>query len=73
MKRQINKMHAGSTVTHLSVPECKKFKIRIPPLKLQKKFESVRNAVLRVRSLGAEASDTSLFGSVSQKVFSGQH
>ena len=72
VKSQINKMHAGSTVTHLSVPECKKFKIRVPPLELQKKFESLRKAILRVRALGADASDTSLFESVSQKAFSGQ-
>lgn len=72
VKSQINKMHAGSTVTHLSVPECKKFKIRVPPLELQKQFESIRSAVLKMREMGAAASDTSLFESVSQKAFSGQ-
>lgn len=72
VKSQINKMHAGSTVTHLSVPECKKFKIRVPPLELQKQFETIKKAVLKVRKMGAAASDTSLFGSVSQKAFSGQ-
>ncbi|WP_312916485.1 restriction endonuclease subunit S [Stutzerimonas kunmingensis] len=72
VKSQINKRHAGSTVTHLSVPECKKFKIRVPPLELQKQFETIKKAVLKVRKMGAAASDTSLFGSVSQKAFSGQ-
>lgn len=72
VKNQINKMHAGSTVTHLSVPECKKFKIRVPPFELQKQFESIKKAVLRVRELGADASDKYLFESVSQKAFSGQ-
>lgn len=72
VKNQINKMHAGSTVTHLSVPECKKFKVRVPPFELQKQFESIKKAVLRVRELGAVASDTSLFESVSQKAFAGQ-
>lgn len=72
VKNQINKMHAGSTVTHLSVPECKKFKVRVPPFEFQKQFESIKKAVLRVRELGAVASDTSLFESVSQKAFAGQ-
>ncbi|MFK2912761.1 restriction endonuclease subunit S [Pseudomonas sp. 3HC3] len=71
VRTQINKMHSGSTVTHLSVPECKKFKIRVPPLELQRKFESIKKAVLRVRALGAGALDASLFESVSQKAFSG--
>ncbi|WP_313286129.1 restriction endonuclease subunit S, partial [Stutzerimonas kunmingensis] len=72
VKSQINKMHAGSTVTHLSVPECKKFKIRVPPIELQKRFESIKNTVLKVQKTGVAASDTSLFESVSQKAFSGQ-
>ena len=72
VKSQINKMHAGSTVTHLSVPECKKFKIRVPPLELQMQFESIRDTFLKVRKMVVDASDTSLFESVSQKAFSGQ-
>jgi type I restriction enzyme S subunit len=36
--RQISKMSSGSTVKHLSVPKCKKFKINLPPLPLQQKF-----------------------------------
>jgi Restriction endonuclease S subunits len=72
VKVQINKMHAGSTVTHLSVPECKKFKIRVPPLELQRKFESIRMFVLRSGALRAESDEIPLFESISQKAFSGQ-
>ena len=72
VKRQINRMHAGSTVTHLSVPECKKFQVRVPPLELQKKFDAIRKAILRSTALSCEAVEIPLFESISQKAFSGK-
>lgn len=72
VKMQIDKMHAGSTVTHLSVPECKKFNIRIPPFELQKKFELVRLSVLHLAGLNTAAGRIPLFESLSQKAFSGE-
>jgi len=71
VKKQINRMHAGSTVTHLSVPECKKFQIRVPPLELQKKFDAIRKVVLRSSALSCEAVEIPLFESISQKALSG--
>nr|WP_255473915.1 restriction endonuclease subunit S [Ketobacter sp. MCCC 1A13808] len=71
VKRQIEKMHAGSTVTHLSVPECKKFKIRVPPLGLQNKFDAIRMVVLQSENVRAVAAEIPLFESISQKAFAG--
>lgn len=72
IKHQIRKISSGSTVTHLSVPECKKLKVRIPPIKLQREFESIRSAVLHNRKLGEQAHKTCLFESLSQKAFAGE-
>ena len=71
VKRQISRMHAGSTVTHLSVPECKKFEIRVPPLKLQRNFEAIKNAVLSTTNRAEVAFGSPLFESLSQKAFLG--
>src|SRR5690606_21450101 len=72
VRRQINRMHAGSTVTHLSVPECKKFQIRVPPLELQEKFDAIRKAIIRTSALSSETIEVPLFESISQKAFSGE-
>lgn len=38
VKTQIDKISTGSTVKHLSVPDCKKFEINLPPIELQNQF-----------------------------------
>ena len=74
VKRQISKMHAGSTVTHLSVPECKKFDIRVPPIELQKKFSTIYEDVRAIKEKHAvqEGNGQDQFSSLSQKAFSGK-
>ncbi len=71
IKAQMEKMSSGSTVKHLSVPECKKFKVRRPPIELQINFEKLRSKTLSVLELENRAGDISLFESLSQKAFSG--
>jgi len=74
IKQQIKKLSAGSTVTHLSVPECKKFKIRVPPIELQRKFAKIRSKVLHFsknEKLSRQSSDD-FFNSLSQKAFAGE-
>ena len=72
IKRQMDKMSSGSTVKHLSVPECKKFKVRVPKLVLQTKFEEICNKVNKLVDTNKDAADTPLFYSLSQKAFAGQ-
>ncbi|WP_210467759.1 restriction endonuclease subunit S [Vibrio crassostreae] len=74
VQQQIARLSAGSTVTHLSVPECKKFKIRLPSIENQKKFTEIVNKVERSKNSLLVSLDQSveLFHSLSQKTFSGQ-
>ena len=74
VQQQIARLSAGSTVTHLSVPECKKFKIRLPSIENQKKFTEIVNKVERSKNSLLISLDQSveLFHSLSQKTFSGQ-
>ena len=74
IKQQVKKQSAGSTVTHLSVPECKKFKIRVPPVELQHKFAQIRNKIIKSNKNIQESfcSSNDLFGSLSQKAFAGE-
>jgi type I restriction enzyme S subunit len=67
----MDKMSSGSTVKHLSVPECKKFKVRVPKLVLQTKFEEICNKVNKLVNTNKDAADTPLFYSLSQKAFAG--
>lgn len=71
VKKQIKKMHAGSTVTHLSVPECKRFSVRVPPIDLQRKFSEVYSACagMRGRHRAASEQGDALFSSLSMCAF----
>lgn len=51
---QINKISSGSTVKHLSVPDCKKFKINLPPIILQNKFATIIEKIEQQKSLYEE-------------------
>lgn len=72
IKEQMEKMSSGSTVKHLSVPECKKFKVRKPPMNVLVRFEKLRSKTLSVLELANKAGDISLVESLSQKAFSGE-
>ncbi|BBL92013.1 hypothetical protein VroAM7_46660 [Vibrio rotiferianus] len=74
VQQQIARLSAGSTVTHLSVPECKKFKIRTPSIENQQRFTDIVNKVERSKKslLASLEKSTELFNSLSQKAFSGQ-
>lgn len=74
VQQQIVRCSAGSTVTHLSVPECKKFIIRKPSIALQEKFEKHYNISLNIKANARKALQLSeqVFFSLSQKAFSGQ-
>jgi type I restriction enzyme, S subunit len=74
IKLQINRQSAGSTVAHLSVPECKKFLIRSPDLRLQKKFSKIAKQVEKERDsiLKANIEMQNLFFSLSQQAFRGE-
>lgn len=72
VKKQIDQMSSGSTVKHLSVPECKKFKIRVPPLNLQSRFETIRNKTLKILGTSYIFNQENLFDSMSQQAFRGE-
>ncbi|WP_323963822.1 restriction endonuclease subunit S [Aeromonas hydrophila] len=74
VQQQIVRCSAGSTVTHLSVPECKKFIIRKPSIALQEKFEKHYSMSLNIKANARKALQLSeqVFFSLSQKAFSGQ-
>ncbi len=72
IKKQMGKMSSGSTVKHLSVPECKKFKVRRPPIHLQDKFDEIRSKTLRCISGMGKSRKESMFESLSQKAFNGK-
>jgi len=74
IKNQISRMSTGSTVKHLSVPECKKFNIRMPPIEVQKRFSVVVKQLKESRSgfLTSQKCINEYFNSVSQQAFSGE-
>ncbi|MGO0308724.1 restriction endonuclease subunit S [Endozoicomonas acroporae] len=72
IKQQIRKLSSGSTVTHLSVPECKKFKVRVPPIELQEAFETIKLKLESIKDVKRTANELPLFNSLCQKVFSGE-
>lgn len=71
LKVQLAKMSSGSTVKHLSVPECKEFKVRIPPLREMDKFDAIRKKIDGIVSGFVAAESLPLFQAISQKAFSG--
>lgn len=73
IKQQINRMSTGSTVKHLSVPECKKFSIRMPPIELQERFSEIVSKIksLRSKCLNSRIDIEECFNSISRDAFSG--
>ena len=74
LKRQIDKLGSGSTVKHLSVPACKKFIVKVPPLELQNQFSLIvqKTEVLRARYQTSLQCLENLFESLSQRAFKGE-
>jgi type I restriction enzyme, S subunit len=54
VQKQIDRLGSGSTVKHLSVPDCKEFIIHCPPIQIQRKFEGILNN-LNIRNYLAAA------------------
>lgn len=74
ISRQIEIMSAGSTVKHLSVPECKEFQVRVPPIEMQKKFSAIVSCAKDAKGKQCSAFDSSelLFTSSAHRAFRGE-
>ena len=73
LKMQYEQMSSGSTVKHLSVPQCSKWSIYLPPLELQLKFSEfykMIHANLELMRISYNKADT-LFKSLQNQAFSG--
>ncbi|GMA98826.1 restriction endonuclease subunit S [Pelosinus sp. IPA-1] len=72
--KQIERLGKGSTVKHLTVPDCFKFIIPVPPLTLQNQFAAI---VKKIESLKIKYNQSltelkNLYGSLSQRAFKGE-
>ncbi|UIP96685.1 restriction endonuclease subunit S [Acinetobacter johnsonii] len=73
LKMQYEQMSSGSTVKHLSVPQCSKWSIYLPPIVLQLKFSEfykMIHANLELMRISYNKADT-LFKSLQNQAFSG--
>ena len=72
--RQIQKLSAGSTVKHLSVPDCEKFLVNLPPIDLQEKFADNLHVIENQKQQAQVSLDNSevLFNSLLQRAFKGE-
>lgn len=73
LKIQYEQMSSGSTVKHLSVPQCSKWDIQIPPIELQLKFSKFYKTVnsnLKLMHNLFNKADT-LFKSLQNQAFNG--
>jgi type I restriction enzyme, S subunit len=74
LEKQINNLASGSTVKHLSVNDCKKFKIKLPPMELQNQFEIFMKKVEKQKEVNHELQIKyqSIYNSLLQKAFKGE-
>ncbi|WP_025118632.1 restriction endonuclease subunit S [Bacillus sp. H1m] len=72
--KQINQLASGSTVKHLSVNDCKKFKIKLPPIELQKQFENTIRRTEKQIEISQEllSNYENMFSSLLQRAFKGE-
>ncbi|WP_433860881.1 restriction endonuclease subunit S [Pseudomonas thivervalensis] len=72
MQQQFKKQSSGSTVKHLSVPDCRSWDLMLPPVELQKKFTGIvaMNWSLRQQALAHSNRLKDLFFSVQKSAFS---
>ncbi|SDY65554.1 restriction endonuclease subunit S [Acinetobacter kyonggiensis] len=72
-KIQYEQMSSGSTVKHLSVPQCSKWNILVPPIELQLKFSQFYKMIhsnSKLMHISFDKADT-LFKSLQNQAFSG--
>ncbi|WP_373485330.1 restriction endonuclease subunit S [Acetobacterium malicum] len=69
--RQVNSLSIGSTVKHLSVDDCKKFRIKVPPLSLQTQFAAIVQKIDQQKALVQQSIDETqtLFDSLMSQYF----
>jgi len=74
IKNQIRRLSSGSTVQHLSVLDCKKFQINLPPIKLQNEFSKRIKEIEKQKELAQQSLKKSedLFNSLLQRAFKGE-
>lgn len=74
IKRQVKKLSAGSTVKHLSVPDCQKFQVNVPPVTLQNQFAQHIQAIEQQKQQAQASLEKSedLFNSLLQRAFKGE-
>lgn len=72
MQQQFKKQSSGSTVKHLSVPDCRAWDLMLPPVELQKKFTEIalQNWSLRQQALAHSNRLEDLFCSAQKVAFS---
>lgn len=73
-QRQVEKLGKGSTVKHLAVPDCFKFKVIAPPVPVQNQFASIVEKIEGIKSRYQQslADLEALYGTLSQKAFKGE-
>lgn len=72
MQQQFKKQSSGSTVKHLSVPDCRSWVLMLPPIELQKRFTEIAamNWSLRQQALAHSNRLEDLFFSIQKSAFS---
>lgn len=73
-QRQVEKLGKGSTVKHLAVPDCFKFKVIVPPLPAQNQFATIVEKIEGIKSRYQQSlSNLEVFyGALSQQAFKGE-
>lgn len=72
--RQIERLGKGSTVKHLTVPDCFEFKVFKPVLELQNQFAAVVEKIEGIKGRDQQSLTDleALYGALSQKAFAGE-
>ena len=72
--RQLNRLGKGSTIKHLTVPDCYKFQIICPPIDLQNQFAAIVEKVEGIKSRYQQSLTdlNNLYGALSQQAFKGE-
>lgn len=73
-QRQVEKLGKGSTVKHLAVPDCFKFKVIAPPIPVQNQFAAIVEKIEGIKSRYQQSLNDleALYGTLSQKAFKGE-
>jgi len=73
-QQQVEKLGKGSTVKHLTVPDCFKFKVIAPPISIQNQFASIVEKIEATKSHYRQslADLETLYAALSQSAFHGE-